>query len=123
MIKTPECDKLLEVKDKSQIIGVFLEWLQSQDIQLYSKPVKEAVIARMKGENDKKCPECGGILIPYRMAGGTHCASCGIDISSDYYEKYLPFRKPIEQILAWYFDINLNKCEEERRQMLEEIRR
>ena len=33
-VKTPELDKMLVVKDKSQLIGEFLEWLKEQDIVL-----------------------------------------------------------------------------------------
>jgi hypothetical protein len=29
-IKTPECDKLLAVKDKSQVVGEFLDWLRDE---------------------------------------------------------------------------------------------
>jgi hypothetical protein len=31
----PECDKLLAVKDKSQVIGEFLEWLTSDETEYY----------------------------------------------------------------------------------------
>ncbi len=29
-MKTPECDKLYKVKDESQTIGEFLDWLQEE---------------------------------------------------------------------------------------------
>lgn len=33
-VPTPECDKLLKVKDRSQEIGDFLEWLAGQEVEL-----------------------------------------------------------------------------------------
>jgi len=38
-------------------------------------------------------------------------------------DEYLPPHKSIEEILAEYFEIDLNKIEQEKRQMLEEIRK
>ena len=35
-VPTPECDKALKVKNKSQAIGEFLEWLQEKGIRLAS---------------------------------------------------------------------------------------
>lgn len=34
MIKTPECDKLADIRNESQLIGEFLAWLPSQKIFL-----------------------------------------------------------------------------------------
>lgn len=45
-----------------------------------------------------------------------------IDESEDEQTTYIPTRIPIETILAGYFDIDLKKCEEERQQILEELR-
>jgi len=74
MSEYPECDKLSKVKDKSQIIGEFLDWCNSQ---------------------------------------GVHLAT--------YYEDRGLFvdRRSIEQVLADYYDIDLDKVEEERRHILE----
>jgi hypothetical protein len=35
VIKTPMLDKMLEVHDKSQILGEFIEWLNSREPQLF----------------------------------------------------------------------------------------
>ncbi|RKY28525.1 MAG: hypothetical protein DRP83_00560 [Planctomycetota bacterium] len=74
MSEYPECDKLSNVKDESQIIGEFLDWCNSQ---------------------------------------GVHLAT--------YYEErgLVADRRSIEQVLADYFDIDLDKVEEERRHILE----
>lgn len=49
-VKTPELDKMLEVRDDSQRIGEFLEWLSEQEITL----------AEWTGDD---CMECGGSLM------------------------------------------------------------
>jgi hypothetical protein len=33
-METPECNKILAVKDKSQIIGEFIDWLKERNIHL-----------------------------------------------------------------------------------------
>jgi len=115
----PECEKLAKVKDASQIIGEFLEWLGAQGIRLHERPIKEAVIARMKGlpVDNGHCILCGGKLV-FGVCGG-----CNAHQDRDYFDHYYPIRKTIEQIIAQYFEIDLNKVEEERRLILEEIRK
>lgn len=83
--KTPELDKMLAVKEKSQTIGEFLQWLAGQEFEI--------------------C-ECGKILDNYdeKMDG------------------LLPVRKSTEQLLAEFFEIDLNKCEQERQQILADLR-
>lgn len=75
----PECEKMAVVKDKSQAIGEFLEWLECE-------------------KNWEIC-EYG---------------------SSD---RLSPVILSTEQLLAEFFDIDLDKIEKERRQMLYELRR
>lgn len=72
---TPELDKMLAVKDKSQMIGVFLDWLQDE---------KKIVFAKYYDE-----------------------------------ESLCPSYDTIEKLLADYFEIDLNKIEQERRAILE----
>lgn len=74
----PEHEKLAAIKDKSQAIGGFLEWLEEQGITL-----------------------------------------CTLPENSDY---FVPCHMPIQQRLAKYFDIDLNKLEQEKQAMLEELR-
>lgn len=51
------------------------------------------------------------------------CEKCEAYVINNYWDTYFPIRKTIEQILARYFEIDLNKIEEENRQLLDEIRR
>lgn len=85
----PECDKLRKVKDKSQVIGEFLEWLTDRGI----------VLAKLHEHTDG-CIENG-------------IRECGCS-EEDFY----PLHRPTDQILAEYYDIDLNKVEIEKREML-----
>lgn len=87
MSKTPELDKMLAVKEKSQVVGEFLEWLNEQKI----------VLAEY---TDDTC-------------------DCGCDCEE---ELLLHIRKGREQLLADFFEINLDKCEQERQQILADLR-
>ncbi|KKN98991.1 hypothetical protein LCGC14_0142360 [marine sediment metagenome] len=73
-----ECEKMAAVRDQSQTIGGFLEWLQDE---------KHLFICNRENE------------------------------------EYWPIHSRIEQWLADYFDINLNKVEEEKCKMLYDLRR
>lgn len=72
----PEAAKMLEVKDQSQVIGLFIE-------------TSGYVLCKLPSPNS---------------------------------EHYIPTHKSIEQILADYFAIDLDKVEKERQQMLATIR-
>lgn len=81
-MKYPECEKMQGVKDKSQAIGEFLEWLGSE---------KEVFLA--KWELD------------------------------EYEDEYITrFLYSAEKLLAEFFNIDLNKVEQERRQILSELK-
>lgn len=98
-ISTPELDKMGLVQDKSQAIGEFLEWLQNT-----------------KG---------------YTLAEYRHVNVDGEDIDDDEYEesrrqyedRLFPVRRQIEQLLAEYFEIDLDKVEAEKRTILDALRR
>jgi len=77
-IETPELDKMRDVREKSQLIGNFLSWL----------------------EEEKYC----------------------IGVWNIRYNEYEPTRLSIEKLLAQYFEIDLDKAEQERSQLLESIR-
>lgn len=87
-LPTGQCDKLIEVNEKSQAIGEFLEWLQGQGV----------VLARHH-EHDEDCPR--------------RCAREALDWWS---------YGSIEQLLAKYFEIDLNEVERERRRILKTLR-
>ncbi len=82
--KTPELDKILAVKEKSQAIGKFLQWLGEQSLVI------------CEYDHDNSCYDCGNRL----------CQT----------------RSTIEQLLADFFKIDLNKCEQERQQILADLR-
>ena len=75
---TPECDKMLAVKDKSQPIGEFITWLEDQGIFLAKH-----------------------------------------DDNSDRLQMY---SETTEEILARFFKIDLNKVEQEKRDILDQLR-
>jgi len=96
----PEHDKLEKVKDKSQAIGEFLEWLRgAKKIRLcrwntYEEP-----------NYDKNEPD-------FNSKTKTHTVE-----SLDY------VTTSIEQLLAEFFEIDLNKIEEENRVILDDLRK
>ena len=80
----PEHDKLRAINDKSQVVGEFLEWLESGE-------------AHPDGESIELAYHIGDFLEPYY--------------------------KRKESLLARFFEIDLHRLEEEKRQMLEECRK
>ena len=77
----PEHEKLQKIKDQSQAIGEFLEWLR------YTKD--------------------------YRI--------CIYDPND--YDHYIPVFTSTNDLLAEYFDIDQNKLESEKQEILEELRK
>jgi hypothetical protein len=111
MIETPELDKIKNVHEKSQMIGFFLDWLQGHGF----------VICRWREEYRNGEPQF--------IDADTGEEASLLDHNSienpDYEyatEGYYPERLSIEQYLAMYFNIDLDKAEEERRAILEELR-
>ena len=84
--KTPELDRMLAVKEKSQTIGEFIEWLTNSSL----------------------------MICEY---GANTCPFCDDEIKA-----LLPVRSTIEQLLADFFKIDLGKCEQERQQILADLR-
>lgn len=78
MKKYPECEKMQAVKDKSQAIGEFIEWL--------------GINSMFIGEYHEDGYPCHAML-------------------------------NTEQLLAKYFNINLNKVEKEKRSMLADLQK
>lgn len=74
----PQHERLEEVNGESQVIGQFLDWLQSEE----------------------------------------HVTLCRIGEHGHYYPTY----ERIEQTLANYFGIDLNQLEEEKLEMLKQLR-
>ncbi len=99
MTEYPEADKVSAVKDKSQSIGLFLEWLFSngntlcrwQDTVYYDKD---------------------GNIIDDGLSGWYTNEPSG----------YYPVHININELLAEYFHIDLDIYNDEKLQMLEELR-
>ena len=75
----PELERMKAVSADSQKIGVFIDWLRSQDIHL--------------------------------------CR----DVQYGYQSDYVPIRETPEKLLAAYFEIDLNKVEEERQRLFNQL--
>lgn len=90
-----ECERMVAVKDKSQAIGQFLEWLQEE------KGVHLAEYHR----HTRACLDHEAHLV------------CGLLEDHSVRWSY-----SIERLLAEYFNIDLDKVEQEKQAMLEEIR-
>jgi len=95
--KYPEHQKLKTVQEKSQDIGEFIEWLRNVKDIRFAKWVKETV----------KNQDIFGKKPPTETL---------IDV-------FVQQTINIEQILAEFFKIDLNKIEQEKRAMLDEIRK
>jgi hypothetical protein len=79
----PQHEKLAKIKEKSQTIGEFLEWLQ----------IRKKIVL---------------------------CKSTG-DFHTTEYELYTPANINTQTILSEFFEIDLNKLEKEKIQMLKDL--
>lgn len=120
----PEHDKLHAVVDKSQAIGEFLEWLRAPEeydgkgahLHVWKEWEEDDLCAfyssglgscdgRGKigfGRNKENCPKCGGTgLVPRSREG------------------WVPLGIPTTKLLAEFFEIDLNKLEDEKQAILD----
>lgn len=93
-IETPELEKITEHRDESQSIGSFLDWLKNEQ----------------------------EICLCVYGAYGVHTDEDEENFADDNEQLYC-INKTIEQLLAEYFEIDLDKAEKERVALLEQIRR
>lgn len=111
MKPTPELDKMHAVKDRSQAIGEFLEWLQQE---------KRLELAQWHSHTE----DCQSFAIFGKEAahpeeledGHYHRNQCGMSDQALYVFNY-----SIEKILAEFFEIDLQKVDEEKRAILESL--
>lgn len=108
MTDYPECEKMIAINEKSQVIGEFLEWIQSgeADNSKFNRPIFLAAFAIVTTYHDLNDVEK--------------------DFPEDEWEvgeRIMRFSYTTEMLLAKFFKIDMNKVEKERRAMLEEIRR
>ena len=97
----PEHDKLSAIKDKSQAIGEFVDWLHSE---------KDIHFGRAHSHSDSGCER------EYDKSGFRFW-NCGMEEG-----QYDPDRSNITKLLAEFFEIDLEKIEREKRRMLERLR-
>jgi hypothetical protein len=110
----PEHEKLSAVKDESQKLGEFLEWLKGRYVLAQVHSHDEGCLCDDPFHEDadvrpgERCPCCGG---------SHRSLLCG------YTEGDLMMAStPIRGVLADYFEIDLKKIEDEKRAMLAALR-
>lgn len=109
--KYPEHEKLKKVSNDSQAIGEFLDYgLPAQHLVLYQR-YEEAC----------ECEQCRAC--DTHEESPTHGDADEIREGVAYYFRYRPTMKTIKTILADYFEIDQDKIEAEKSQMLAEARK
>ena len=96
MLNLSECEKVAKIRDKSQVVGEFLDWLQIQNIYLCTEH-----------EHGDGCMDEMGHQI-CELQDGELTYYC---------------EETTEQLIAEFFDIDLKKFKEERLKILKNIRR
>jgi hypothetical protein len=113
MAQTPELDKLFKVKEQSQACSEFLAWLQhTKKIILAERHTHDNSCGSPLSERADLFAELSrrdSILGQYRDV-------CGLADHGLYEYAY-----SIERLLAEFFEIDLNKAEEERRGILRRL--
>lgn len=117
--ETTELEKMSAVREQSQPIGEFLDWLAGQGILLmkYTPVIYERWPWESKFATDGSQPSY------YRAAW--HGPDDGVHGPPEEYEgddEPMMWRESIERMLARFFEIDLNAIEEERRALLDELR-
>lgn len=119
--ETPELDKMHEVREQSQPIGEFIDWLAGQGVQLvrWAPVVKERW--PWKSRYDANGEKARVFLI------ADHGPDDGVHGPPEEYAdeadiEAFPWHESTERMLARFFEIDLNAVEEERRALLDELR-
>jgi|TARA_Y100000034_G_scaffold69923_1_gene84400 hypothetical protein len=113
-----------EVKEDSQAIGEFIEEMQFKGIIL-CEYVERKRVCEKEGCTRKGHHEWGFLTSGMSIKELDECPNHHHDDGcyNAPHDGHYPIRKSIEKILADYFGIDLNKCEQERRQILEDCRK
>lgn len=106
----PEHNKMKAVTPFSHKIGEFLEWLTERHVMLAHYPTK-CLHLMYDGTCHEEAMENGSCP--------SECPECEMTELSELY----PYSYNIQKLLAEFFEIDLNKIEEEKRQMLDEMRK
>jgi len=95
-MKTPELDKMMKIREQSQTVGEFVDWLRDEKNVTLCESHQHSEFC----ENPDEDIEC--------------------ELEKD---EYIPYSFRIQELLAEYFDIDLDKVETERRKILESIQK
>jgi hypothetical protein len=119
----PEHLKLEKVKDKSQTCGEFLEWLHdAQEIYLAHYVPKYLHSCGAKPNQAFNCQYNHGAFCDHYDASSLCCPDVQ-DIGDKIVpEEFVVLHTSIEDLLGQFFGIDRKKLEQEKRQMLDEIR-
>lgn len=117
--KYPECEKLAKVSKLSNGIGEFLDWLrEDKNIDLFQWTDKD------DNGKPKFVNETGDPTIPSHYSFDEKEDSDFLNPEYETFpEGYCRVYTPFQKLLAQYFDIDMNKVEKERRELLDELQK
>ncbi len=101
----PECKKMKKVREKSQVIGDFLQWLQEGEVE-QNLPLKRSIF-----------------LAAYCVKSEDHRGRKLEEEDWELGEDIVPYSYNAERLLAEFFDIDLAKVEKERQEILEDVQK
>lgn len=118
-VSYPEHEKLAKVKDRSQAIGEFLDWLMNEQGAFLCK----------HHTHDEGCECADNWHVEVKYGDTLRCPTC--DSGRRLRRRHVcgmlelypnPVHRTIQDWLAAYFDIDQGKIEQEKRDMLEAVR-
>lgn len=140
MPSMPESDKVIAAAPESQKLGEFLDWLREQGIHLAKYvPVLDPPVRYHVVPCPKCPPDCWRVkdrlslslngLTPYHFEDEEDAKASVILLEEERQQKaeadpvFQPFYGSTERLLAEYFEIDLDKVEQERRALLDAMRK
>lgn len=109
----PEHDKLRAVKDKSQTVGEFIEWLGENGFYICERvETQDPRPIEVPSPDSRKAERLGDAFFRVMQS------------IADNQQLYWPTSKRLpNSLLAKFFDIDENRLESEKRTMLDELRK
>ena len=126
----PEHEKLKAISGKSQACGEFVDWLRDEAKIVLARRHKHSYHCYTRGEHLTvkggvlRCTRCkdrreeGVSALAFFTNHSHERLTCGVQDG-----ELLEVQVPLQKLLAMHFDIDLNKIEDEKLAMLEELRR